>query len=346
MSSVDVLFFKDELYPGKLKNKDIPIDTSIILCLDPKSKRFNKNVVKACKNNFKYPVISSKFHIAGSLESEQLPYPHLFMYIKYNHNFGKQNKEWKNTLNLVKFTIRNYIYIHTVGDSNCQMWITLDNDTIKYLQNYTKKYKFKLKEKTEQREISGKFLCYPIGDKSIVLKIDEITTDLGNKEEVGYFDTIASFHTHPFEAYERYNICLAYPSVDDYATFLYIYANGYGSFHIVSTVEGIYVITISDLLLSASRETILKEFDDYEKSIKQNYGVVYPSCAPSRDAIKKDKLTEVMTYVDTINKKPYFNLKFVEWGKAHKPINITYGNINNNCLLLDEQVRVGLLLKE
>ena len=35
-------------------------------------------------------------------------------------------------------------------------------------------------------------------------------------------DTVGSFHTHPKDAYNKYKVCMAWPSIDDYATFLII----------------------------------------------------------------------------------------------------------------------------
>jgi hypothetical protein len=324
----------DESYDlKKINDIDPPlaIDDSIILCLDPKSKNFNKNIVKACKDGFKYPVMSTKIF------DKDKDYPHFFMYLKYNHKTGVINPEWKKVLSCAKFVLKNFITING-NTQSCMMWITLDKKALDYLHDYTKKFKFKSGADMIQKEITGKFSSTPVSETCVLITVDEQATDTGGVDEAGYFDTVASFHSHPNETYKKYNVCAAWPSVDDYVTVLAIFSEGYGAFHIVSTVEGLYVIAISDTLLKLPRETIREDIDKYEVSIRKNYKIDYPTeCS--------NNMSEIYKYVDEINKKPYFTLKFVTWKDASKPIQINFKNTDGNCLLSDEQVKLNMLLK-
>jgi hypothetical protein len=301
------------------------VGTEIILLLDMTSKNFQKNTIKACKDGFKDPIIF--------LEDNK---PILQLFGTFDHNFGNC-KDWKNELKFVKFCINNFINVEKMNknNKNCSMFITLEENAVEYLKGYTNKFKFSFKDKDpEQREISGKFDMLATGIDTVILKINEKSINMGQKESVDPMLSIGTFHSHPKTSYEKYKICCAYPSKDDYCTFLYIYSMGYGNFHIVSTVEGLYVISISEELMKYTLEEIKEDLKKYEKSIDENYGVDYPRCKiKPQIAIRK-----IYKYIKLINKKPYFKVQFVEWKNATKPIKINFKRIEGNCPIRDEQV--------
>jgi hypothetical protein len=168
---------------------------------------------------------------------------------------------------------------------------------------------------------------------------------LGGKEETSSTDTVASFHTHPKDAYHKYKVCMAWPSIDDYATFLSIYANGYGMFHIVGTVEGMYVITISEKLMKEGREKLRKNFEYYAGQIDKKYHSDYPTC----DVEKADKSIwekKKDKYLKNINALKYFHVQFIYWDDADQPINIQYKDNDGNCVITDEQIKFNDLLQK
>lgn len=328
-----LLFENDENLKNIPNSEQVPIDTDLILKIDIESKNFSKIITNAIKFGYKYPIISSTFL------DKTFDIPYLFLYNKYNHNYGKIVKNYKNILKDVNFCIKNYISTK----NTCKNFIIFDRNTLEYLQNYTKKYKFNFENNVEQREISGKFLLRPINDKTLKVEIDENFSGVGGKEDVLSFSTIGSFHTHPLEAYQRYNVCIAWPSVDDLFSFFMIYLDGYGIFHIVSTLEGIYVITISDEMLNENILELQKDIEKIDKYIKNNYFFNYPNCnisSSSKKDIWKEKIPE---YIEKVNKLPYFKIQFVEWGDADKPIEVNYKRDNGNCFISDEQVRFDKL---
>ena len=339
----------------------VSIDSQIILIIDPDNRSL---VEEATRKGFRHPIITNKFL------NQELKKPHLFLYHKYNHHYGKDidQKEFQNLLKIVDYSLRSF---SETQQNVCQLYIILDKSTIDYLHNYAKKYKFNVSGKTEQREVSGKFLLntYELTDNTFLVKVDETLSNLGDKEETVAVDTVGSFHTHPLEAYQKYNVCMAWPSIDDYIAFLSIYANGYGMFHIVGTVEGIYVITISPKLMKEGREKIRKNFDYYKKQIDEKYHANYPLCSRKRDEndennekgdiddedelwdknreqweakwkTKHDRWDKkVREYLKKINSLKYFSVEFVYWRDATKPISIQYQNIEGNCTISDEQNR-------
>lgn len=310
----------------KLKQK-----TPIVLILDLKDKKFSEKLLKAVKDDFKYPIIEKN---------------NLYLFQEFRENFGKINPNWKKVLKLIKISVNNYISIDS--KKNCNMYITIDPDTIKYLHNYTNKYKFKFDNKSEQREISGVLEIIPLSQQNFLVSVIKDKTQRGDKEEVGNIDTLASFHSHPAQAYLRYNVCAAWMSDDDFKTFLYVYSNGYGAFHIVSTVEGLYIITMSDEILKIPREDIKKDFKKYENFIEKNYSEPYPECSfniKKRNIEKKDlKYKEVYKYINKVNKLPYFKIQFVPWSDSGKLIKIKYKSNSGNCFVSDEQVEFNNFL--
>jgi hypothetical protein len=321
---------EDDYEIEEIENFNLNINTPIILCLDIQDKNFPKKLIKSLKHGFNHPIVHKN---------------NLYLYIRYTANFGKKCKEWKDTLNLIKFTINNYIDIVQNPDhEQCNIYISLGQDALRYLNNYSQKYKFHSIEhaRPEQKEISGVFSLKPLSKQNFLVSILDDKTDIGDKEESKQQLVNSSFHTHPLEAYVKYNVCAAWPSYDDYITFLYVYANGYGFFHIVACVEGIYVITISDSLMKIPRDEILGNFTKYKNDIEKNYTYSYPSCKKEKQIL----YSKIQKYVTDINKHKYFIVKFLEWKQAGQIIPIKYKRENGNCFITDEQSRFNQYLQK
>uniref|UniRef100_A0A6C0KDK1 Uncharacterized protein n=1 Tax=viral metagenome TaxID=1070528 RepID=A0A6C0KDK1_9ZZZZ len=323
----------------------LAIDDNIIFMLDQTHPNFTKNTDRAIQYGFRHPLLSTKF-LDASIKGKM---PHLFMYHKYNNDYGNPIDSEKQQANKkhVNFCISNY---KKTQEDLCSLNVILSEEARNYLHDYSKTYRFKMGNggHDEQREVSGRFFLFETVPNTFLVTVDKDTANLGGKEETASIDTLASFHTHPLDAYHKYRVCMAWPSVDDYCVFLGIYANGFGMFHILGTVEGIYVITISDRLAKEGREKIKNNFQYYEKQIKDHYHVNYPTCNIQEDAEENENVwsKKIEKYLDTMNSKKYFYVQFILWKDADKPINITYNSIDNNCMLSDEQIKFNNLLKE
>lgn len=326
-------------YDDTKKPLPLSVDDHVILVLDVLNTTDTAQMIeKAVRVGFRHPFISSKFF------ERTFDKPRLFLYQKYNHHYGKDvdTKQYDEVMKLIRFCRRNY---KTITNDSCKIHITLDKHTINYLHDYAKTFRFNFNGKMEQREISGKFLLYETIDNHFLVKVDEESSNLGGKEETSSMDTVASFHTHPKDAYNKYKVCMAWPSIDDYATFLSIYANGYGMFHIVGTVEGMYVITISEKLMNTSREQIREKFEYYSKEIDKKYHSDYPTCDVEKaDQSIWEKKKE--KYLNDINKRKYFHVQFIYWKDADQPIKIQYKDNDGNCVITDEQVKFNDLLQK
>ena len=336
-----------------LSLKDIPVNTPIIFIIPfNEIENINKKNIdshellkKAIKHGFTHPIISSQISKEKEekkeekKEEEKKKELYLCLFNRYDHRYGnkKDIKTIKKIEYSVLYCIKNYIKIKGKSKGKCELFINFSKKTINYLHDYTKKHKFRFKETNEQREISGKFINEPLSENSVLIEIEEGETDLGDKEKADYKLTVASFHTHPLEAYQKYSVCLAYPSTDDYVTILHIYSNHFGMFHITATVEGLYIITVK---LTESQEKISKNFDKYVDYIEKYYSIDYPECDKNNiDVDTKIRRKQISSYLKKINKLKIFKVIFKSWEDALEPVKIFYRPIGNSCILSDEQVK-------
>jgi hypothetical protein len=320
------------------------IDSNIIIIIDPSNKSYEQNLRNAIRSGFRHPLLSTKFF------GKELKKPHLFLYHKNNHDYAKKidDETYNDVLKKARFSIRTYR--DAVENHKCSIKIVLDKETIDYLHDYTKKHYFEFNGgKKEQREISGCFLLYEMYDDTFLVKVDTKNCNLGGKESTESHDTIGSFHTHPIEAYRSHGVCAAWPSVEDYMTFMAIYASGYGVFHILSSVEGIYVITMSDKLIKrkGGRTEIKENLEKYQKIIDEEYHKNYPDCKIDyKRGLKERWEKHISEYLKWINGLGYFRVQFFYWDKIeNKPIRVAYRSVNGNCMISDPQVKLNVLLK-
>jgi len=303
-----------------------------MIALNPKHKDFKKQLQVAYYYNFHTPFIHNNKRIKN---------PYLLLSKEQNKDENKYN----NFLTTVNFTLKNYKYN---SNNSCSNYIVLKKHAIDFLYKHTflpslqsqKNDTFSGKAiRDSQKEISGIFDLYPISDNTLSVEINEKSVSTGETESVKHNETVGSFHTHPFDAYIKYNVCVAFPSADDYFTTLYIYASGYGSFHITSTIEGLYIITIKKSFMKKNRKEIMENFEKYKDDIEDKYGKDYPTCDPNGDNMLFWQ-KYIKNYLNFINRLKYFKVQFVFWKDANKPINISYKRIKNNCLISDKQINI------
>lgn len=281
--------------------------------LDMTSPDFQKNLIKCCKDGFHVgrncPVIENN------------------ILTLYASNTGEKCLSWKKNLDFIKLCLHNFI--DTARSSGRRtsrkgIYLTFDKSCIDHMISYTEGKKYNFPVKNSDNEISGKFNITPVSNNTILLTVDHDVIDFGDSDSVEPVRGIGSYHTHPRATYIKFSVCLAYPSVDDYITFLYIYSEGWGFFHVLSSMEGLYIITLSRELLKLTLEEIKEDIHKYNKSIREHYGMDYPTCdIKSKTYSKKIPMKlrgKINKYIRVTNKKPYFNVRFIEWKNASKPI--------------------------
>jgi len=242
------------------------------------------------------------------------------------------NIEWENQK--IKLSMRN-LSQHSKFKKLCKIYIHLTPETIAYLihQTQTEKH-YSFGNVKEQREVAGSFYftMKKENDKYLYdLHVDKESVRVGNKESASFVNSFGTFHTHPLEAYQNNDVCIAWPSADDYLAFLHMYGVCCTGFHIVSTLEGIYLITLKKYI--PPEDVFTKYFKKKKKDyIEDIHGADYPVLKKNCQ-IGKINMSLIRKYVERINKKGYFNLVFKTWKECQKPFCMMYAPVENTCLL-------------
>ena len=174
----------------------------------------------------------------------------------------------------------------------------------------------------EQREAAGSFILSRDGGV-VTLSIDEKSVETGNTESVKSLSSFGTFHTHPQEAYVRHGVCLTYPSKDDYYSIFYNHIRDEASFHILASVEGLYLISLSERILQTPRERLLTSEENmavHEQRIYKLYRRTYPLTRHTRLC----SATGIKEYIKEMNDvtPSYFTVDFLTWEQAESPENV------------------------
>jgi hypothetical protein len=142
-----------------------------------------------------------------------------------------------------------------------------------------------------QCEVAGAFKVSKIGKGYISLKINPKTVIMGDIDTVEMVKGYGTFHTHPRELYTKYGVSLGWPSGQDYYGFHLALDRYKIKFHIVATLEGVYVIQ------SVKKTPITSE----------EYHISRPKGLPNIDE------NIIHQYLEKINSLGVFNVTFGRW---------------------------------
>ena len=216
---------------------------------------------------------------------------------------------------LHKTSILNKVYhcIKQYKEGDCKMSIKLDKHTIEYLKNTP--YKI-------DRELSGKFVINEV-NKDFLYTVSLVKDSIkkGEKESISIDSSRYNFHSHPEHAYKRHKTNYAWPSSTDYVGFLELLP--YTSIHIVASIEGIYIISLS------------RFWCDKYKKIDKNW-------VKDKYKIHLDNQYTPQSYIKMINKIKYkgssiFDVKYKPWNKGDEPFDIYFiKNGKHSCIVSDQ----------
>ena len=232
---------------------------------------------------------------------------------------------------MLKTSMKNVIRSVKANQTPCELFIDLSPSAIDYLYNHTRYITFQFHNKQEQREISGRFQIENNVNNTVILKVDESSVQKGEKESASYIESFGTFHTHPYDAYKKYKVCIAWPSADDYISFMYMYGLCCSGFHIVATLEGIYLISLQKYIPPGK---IMNQFEKYKEKVEYHHGVDYPETSEKCD-IKTRQIDheKIKNYVKRINQKGMFNLVFTTWEDCKHSIRLRYAPVEGNCIV-------------
>jgi hypothetical protein len=271
--------------------KNLP--RNILLWISIKFDEKNK-LNKVVKNNFKEPYISNKSLLDNNLVGYQI-----CMSKKNN------NKEKYNSKNEVKYVLNQFLL-----RDNCEMACKLDKNSVVFLKNICKTSK--------NNEISGSFKVNKINkDLVSIFGIDSKSIIKGKQDEVNVSESLYNFHSHPYNSYIKHDVKLAWPSSQDYVAFLTSNIEYNTLFHIITTLEGLYIISISKFSINKVNKNMIP-------FIKNNYNF----CYKKGDTISwyLDKISDI-----TYNNMPLFNVNYLSWKNSRNIFNIFYNKTENNC---------------
>lgn len=286
---------------------------------------------RAISYGFRDPVIITSHHYR--FLGEDSP-PKLCLHLSPAVEMSDENRDhvWKQ----IKYSM-----YHFNTEGVCQTRLQLDRPSLEFLYYHTRHHRFKsdTNKRGNQREISGKFQMIPSDPDLVQVTIDPQSTKVGDKENASYHESVGSFHTHPYEAYKRHSVCVAFPSGDDFATTLYLYATGTGAFHVLSSIEGIYVITLKpSFVRKHPPREVFANMKKWENYVMKRYDIGYPECSLDRDN-HAFWGRYIGKYLKKMNKLKVFYIQFKPWEKAHEPFDWQYRAMSSNCVVSDKQIR-------
>ena len=223
------------------------------------------------------------------------------------------NNDYSNKINDILFH-GNFKY--------CKILLKLENKTINKLKL--------LCEETDlfgtQKEQAGNMVAIQRkNNKYYNIEINDKSVIKGTDTGVDIVSGLYNFHSHPRNAYKIYNVKLGWPSAQDYIGFFISIKEDSTIFHIVSTLEGIYIISLS-------KDWILKQ-NFFSEEILDFIEKKYNFCYKEGNTIK--------WYLDKVNNIKYkdsiiFTIKYLQWEKANTIFSITYSKLYNNCFTCDK----------
>jgi len=257
------------------------------------------------KFNFYNPLILKKSPVDNTIFSKPM-----LCLTKYKSPQASKNIiHHVTTLNDIYYTLDQFLNHQNM----CSLTMKLTTNTINYIK--TLPYE---KNGAVQNEIVGSFILSSITKNKTckfvyTLDVDTNSIKYGTEENVEAVNSKYNFHSHPEQAYIKYNVKNAWPSSDDCVAFIKTYIKFDTIFHIVVSIEGIYVISLGKHFIGDYN------INEVEKKVRKIYEV-------------SDKLS-VDGYLKKIEACDLLVIQFVKWDSVNKPITINFPKNNDNCVV-------------
>ena len=254
----------------------------------------------------------------------------------YNLGLLKENNSTTqpNSTNDIMYVLEEFL---TKERDNCEVNLQFSTASINFLQKLTDKGETVNADKTvTQKEIAGGMNVSNILENlTHVLDVNKKSIIIGEEEGVNVVKSLYNFHSHPREAYEKYNVKLAWPSAQDYIGFLLSSFEDDAICHMIIAIEGIYIMSLNNHWINK------KEYLDNDAGnfILQTYNFCY-----------KDGQT-VGWYIKTVNSISYkgfpiFDVKFLSWAESNTPFRVNFAKLkedssdgsSGNCFTKEEEI--------
>ena len=209
----------------------------------------------------------------------------------------------------------------------CQMTICLTTEAIEYLRDLQKiGLSLNSDGSISQKEIAGKLKSVKIEHRIHYLDVDYDSLLVGHEMGVDIVPGMYNFHSHPRDAYERANVKFGWPSAQDYIGFLIAFIEDQTILHMVTSIEGIYILSMN--------KYCLKNYKYLPRNIATFIIKNYDFCGEN---MTPDQYTQEVNNI-TYKESPLFMVQYLPWHQAYLPLQITYKGKDSNCFTKDETI--------
>lgn len=204
----------------------------------------------------------------------------------------------------------------TEHEASCRIKVNFTLEAVEFLR---KASRMGTSLSKTQKEIAGELNIKTVENNVVNVGLIEGSVSLGEEETIKVGASRFNFHSHPNEAYVKYNISVAWPSNTDYLGYLKLGKETI--MHCVAGNEGLYVISFTPYW-GERLQNINKNF------IKKAYDFPYNLNYTPKEYIRR---------VNNVKYKnqPIFEVKFFEWDNIPS-FEVYFPRIEKVCILTDE----------
>lgn len=264
-----------------------------------------------CSVGFKDP------HISKNTPSGKIFPSYILCMLKRNDNKDQQSS----SIGEIRYVISEF----EKKTGACEMQIALTPDAIRYLRDLQQIGVTMNKDGTmSQKEIAGNLVCNSV-DSDLVhnLGIDYNSMIIGSEMGVPIAPGLYNFHSHHRQAYSRAKVKYGWPSAQDYVGFLMAFLEDNTILHLVTSIEGLYLLTMSEYSIE-NKEKLSKDIIPF---IIENYNL----CGSTKTPV------EYTRYINNVVNEGnhLFVVQYIPWNNAHHTIYVSYKSRESNCFTRD-----------
>ena len=298
----------------------IPNDIIIFISISLDDKQLDEKVKDCITSDFHDPYISKLSPLGFTFLDNRLCMTRKNDVSEYELRHKAEND--------IKYILKQFRTEKSSSDNYCILQAKLSKKAIKYLKSVSKIGSTINRDGIiTQKEIAGRLVVGVVRDDLVYeLDVDRASIVYGEEEQVDLISGLYNFHSHPLEAYDRHKQTIGWPSAQDYLIFFESSLIYDTILHIVASVEGFYVLSLSKLWYNNKNvKKVVKVNNVYKKFILDNYD----KCSQKNNTID--------WYVNTINGITYegfqlFQVQYISWNDAETIFTCSYKKNGVNCL--------------
>lgn len=221
------------------------------------------------------------------------------------------------------YKVAHIIQQYKENKKSCSMYARFNEKAINFLIKASKSMGYK---GDTQKEITGQFEIdeiIKIGDKFVYnITVLDNSIGTGDNENVDVKNTRYNFHSHPEQAYKKYGVKYAWPSLTDYLGYLDLVPDTI--FHCVAALEGLYIVS-----LTKHWTENYKKID--KKFIKKHYDYELESKLTPVEYVKKINSIKYKGY-------PIFNVIYLHWEIVDTIFKVDFAPFGKGICIMSEKI--------